>query len=78
MYMSDDTPCTDQTQDLVQSQQQSSAQRNSMDASRIEASIPPALPPPRTYSFHETTFARRLHRATLEAGTIFEDGKPTG
>jgi hypothetical protein len=25
------------------------------------------LPPPKTYSFHETTLARRLHRACLEA-----------
>ena len=26
------------------------------------------LPPPMTYSFYETSFARRLHRASLEAG----------
>nr|POF17003.1 hypothetical protein CFP56_57819 [Quercus suber] len=30
--------------------------------------IPHSLTPPRSYSFHETSFARRLHRAGLEAG----------
>jgi hypothetical protein len=30
--------------------------------------IPRELPPTTTYSFQETTFARRLHRACLEAG----------
>ncbi|KAK5121366.1 hypothetical protein LTR85_005532 [Meristemomyces frigidus] len=30
--------------------------------------ISPSLPPPKTYSFQETSFGRRLHRACLEAG----------
>ncbi|KAK3669230.1 hypothetical protein LTR78_010884 [Recurvomyces mirabilis] len=33
-----------------------------------EIQIPPQLSPPRTYSFYETPFGRRLHRACLEAG----------
>lgn len=35
---------------------------------RFDTAIPASLPSIRTYSFRETTFARRLHRASLEAG----------
>lgn len=44
----------------------------SFDDLRIEMptsfTIPPSISPPTTYSFQETTFGRRLHRACLEQG----------
>lgn len=58
----------DQTQAVVPSQQHNSPRGESYPTFRTEAPVPSIGPPPRTYSFEESTFARRLHRATLEAG----------
>jgi hypothetical protein len=55
-----------------QSQQQQQQQQN-FDIFRLQVpeyavGIPPSIPPARTYSFQETTFGRRLHRAAVEQG----------
>lgn len=67
MYV-DNVPSSGQTQDLVPVQRRSPPQRSRYNSFRLDAHIPSGLDPPRTYSFQETTFGRRLHRATLEIG----------
>ena len=53
-------------------QQHRSHQQQNFDVYRIEvpeySTIPASISPPRTYSFQETTFGRRLHRAAVEQG----------
>lgn len=67
MYM-DTVPSSDLARAVVPSQRRSPPRSNTTTAFRVEAPILSALPLPQTYSFQETTFARRLHRATLESG----------
>ncbi|KAK4542776.1 hypothetical protein LTR36_006152 [Oleoguttula mirabilis] len=56
-----------QTQQIAPAQKaQQHSEFDSLDAQMLR--IPPSLPPPKTYSFQESSFARRLHRACLEAG----------
>lgn len=58
--------------DLPQQPQPQPQQRQSFELFPQEIpqypSIPASPTPPRTYSFQETTFGRRLHRAALEQG----------
>lgn len=54
----------------AQHSSQTQGPSSSFDAFRVElpqtSSIPPTIDPPITYSFDESTFARRLHRSCLE------------
>lgn len=64
----DNSPSATQIPGSALAEQSGSPRFSTQPKLRIGAPIPASLTPIKTYSFHETTFARQLHRASLEAG----------